>query len=93
MIGALEMEFKILFGCLKMDNFPQTEDEIRNLKSMTLEKDRQKLKFKCITLHRPDDQAKTKILLINGRDHHVEMTQMVSKIKEFTCCVFVKYTE
>ena len=32
-----------------MDNFPQTEDEIRDLKSMTLEKDRQKLKFKHIT--------------------------------------------
>ena len=23
------MEFKILFGCLNMDNFPQTDDEIR----------------------------------------------------------------
>ena len=44
--GALEMEFKILFGSLKMDNFQQTEDEIRDLKSMTLEKDRKKLKFK-----------------------------------------------
>ena len=29
-----------------MDNFPQTEDGTRNLESMTLEKDRQKLKFK-----------------------------------------------
>ena len=27
------MEFNISFGCLKMDNFPQTEDEIRGLKS------------------------------------------------------------
>ena len=31
------MEFKILFGCLNMDNFPQTNDEIRDLKSITLE--------------------------------------------------------
>ena len=31
------MEFDISFGCLKMDNFPQTEDEIRGLKFMTLE--------------------------------------------------------
>ena len=31
------MEFKILFGCLQTDNFPQMEDEIRDLKSMTLE--------------------------------------------------------
>ena len=27
-----------------MDNFPQIEDEIRHMKSMTLEKDREKLK-------------------------------------------------
>ena len=31
------MKFKILFGCLNMDNFPQMEDEVRDLKSITLE--------------------------------------------------------
>ena len=44
------MEFKILFGSLEMDNFPQMEDKIRDLKSMTLERYRQKLKFKHIDL-------------------------------------------
>ena len=38
----------------------------------------------------PDDQVKTNILLIIGHHHHLEMAQMVSKVKEFTCCVFVK---
>ena len=36
--GALEMEFKILFGSLKMDSFPQTKNQIRDLKSMSLER-------------------------------------------------------
>ena len=31
-----------------MDNYPQTEDEIRDLKSMTLDRYRQKLEFKHI---------------------------------------------
>ena len=38
--GFRDGKCKILFGSLKMDNFPQTEDEIRlqDLKSMTLER-------------------------------------------------------
>ena len=45
--GASEMEFKILFGCLNMDDLPQTDDEIRDLKSINTGMI-QKLKFKQI---------------------------------------------
>ena len=41
------MEFKILFGCLNMDNLPQTDDEIQDLKSINTGMI-QKLKFKHI---------------------------------------------
>ena len=46
--------FKIFFGSLKIDNFPKMEDEIQDLKSMTLERYRQKLKFKHIDLMHVD---------------------------------------
>ena len=39
------MELKILFGCLNMDNLPQTDDEIRDLKSINTGMI-QKLKFR-----------------------------------------------
>ena len=38
--GFRDGKFKILFGSLKMDDFPQTEDgiQLQDLKSMTLER-------------------------------------------------------
>ena len=63
-----------------MDNFPQTEDEIRDLKSMTLGRYTE-IEFKHIDL--------THIDVIRT----IRPRPIVSKFKEFTCCVFVKRTQ
>ena len=44
-------------------------------------------------LYHPYDQAEINILLINGHHHDEGITYMVSKCKEFTCCVSVKCTQ
>ena len=45
------------------------------------------------SLCHPYDQAKINILSINGCHHDEEITHMVSKFKEFTCCVSVIGTQ
>ena len=69
-----------------MDNLAQTDDEIRDLKSINTGMI-QKLKFKHIEACgcHPYDQAKTHISWATPPQR---MIQMVSKFEEFACCFF-----